>query len=96
MWVEAGQDPGTFWQQTPRSFQLTMRAVRRRAKADADNRFRQTYQTAAFTGAAMARKLKPMAHYLKEPPRKMGSNEMLGNMMIMAQRANRAAAQRTG
>ena len=44
----------------------------------------------------MARKLKPMAHYLKEPPRKMGSNEMLGNMMIMAQRANRAAAQRTG
>jgi len=89
MWVEAGYDPDAFWQQTPRSFQLVMRAVRKRFKAEAEERISQAWQTAAFTGATQSKSgLKPLNHYLRRPPQKMSPREMLANMKMLAGQAN--------
>lgn len=89
MWCEAGQDPDAFWNQTPRSFQLLMRGYRARLGAEAESRMAQSWQAGMFAALAQNGKLKKLDHYLKKPPRKMGNAEMLANMRILAQRANR-------
>ncbi len=91
MWIEAGQIADAFWQQTPRSFQFAMRGIRRRMKADAENRTAQAWQTAAFVGSTQSKGgLKPLSHYLKRPAIKMSDAEMLANMRALAARVNAA------
>lgn len=80
-------DPALFWSLTPRHFQVVMRGVRHRMKAEAENRIAQAWQTAAFTGATQSKAgLKPLAHYLKRPPVRMSSASMLANMRMLARR----------
>ncbi|TCM17206.1 hypothetical protein EDF56_106322 [Novosphingobium sp. PhB165] len=70
-----------------------MRGVRRRMKAEAENRTAQAWQTGAFTGSTQSKGgLKPLNHYLKQPPRRMSNKEMLANMRVLVARANRANA----
>lgn len=66
-----------------------MRASRKRFSAEADARVAQSWQTGMFAALAQNGKLKKLDHYLKKSPRKMSSAEMLANMRILAQRANR-------
>lgn len=62
-----------------------MRGTRRRLKAEAEDRIALAWQTGAFSGAAQSKGgLKPLNHYLKRPPRKMSSAEMLANMKTLA------------
>ncbi len=94
MWVQSGFDPDPFWEQTPRHFQLIMEGVRKRMKFDADARTSLAYESGAFAGLAQAGKLKALKHYLKKQPTgKMSNQEMLANMRILAQRANRSEQQ---
>lgn len=90
MWIQAGFAPDTFYAQTPRHFQLAMEGVRKRLSNEADGRIEQAWQTGAFAATAQSKRgLKPLNHYLKKPPRKMGNSEMLANMRIMAARVNK-------
>jgi hypothetical protein len=91
MWVQSGFHPDPFWDQTPRHFQLIMDGVRKRLKFDADARTSLAYESGAFAGLAHAGKLKALKHYIKQPSSKMSNQEMLANMRILAQRANRKA-----
>lgn len=78
MWVDAGFEPDTFWHQSPRSFQLAMEGVRRRAERDAEAGIVMAWQTAAFVGAAQGGKLKPLKHYLgKRGAKRQAPAEML-------------------
>jgi hypothetical protein len=63
-----------------------------RMKADSDNRTAQAYESGLFAAIAQGGKLKPLKHYLRSEPRKMSAKEMLANMRILAQRANRNQA----
>jgi hypothetical protein len=89
MWVEAGFQPDAFWPQSPRTFQLSMRGVRKRLFSQAENDLSLAWHVGAFSGAAGAGKLKPLRHYIKKPPRKMNPKEMLANMQMLAMRVNR-------
>jgi hypothetical protein len=91
MWIHAGFGPEVFWAQTPRHFQLAMQGVRKRLEGEHDERLEHAWQTGAFSGAASAGKLKPLKHYQRRAPRKMSNTEMLANMRILADRANRKA-----
>lgn len=96
MWCEAGFDPDSFWRQTPLHFQIVMKAVRKRNEARSDTMLETAWLTAAFTGATQSKGgLKPLRTYQRKarPARRMSDAEMLGNMRILAQRANRAANQ---
>lgn len=64
MWVQAGQPSDTFWDQTPRLFQLVMQGVRKRLKAELDGRTRQAWEGAGFAALASVGKLKDLKHYL--------------------------------
>lgn len=66
MWVQAGFTPDTFWQQTPRLFQLAMEAVGKRLRSEADARTGLAYETGAFAGLAHHGKLKPIKHYMRK------------------------------
>ena len=92
MWAQAGFDPDAFWHQTPLHLQLAMRGVRKRLEGEADSRTALAYETGAFAGLAQNGKLKAFKHYQRKPERKMSNQEMLGNMRLLAQRANREFA----
>lgn len=93
MWCEAGQEPDSFWHQTPRHFQVVMAGVRERNKAKGETRVALAWQTAAFTGLTQTKSgLKPLRHYLQRPARRMSDAEMLGNMKLIASRVNRKMA----
>lgn len=77
MWVQAGFTPDTFWHQTPASFALSMKAVRKRLEREDDDRLVMAWQTAALCGAAQAGKLKPLKHYLRKPGPKQKQSDML-------------------
>lgn len=90
MWCKAGFQPDSFWEQTPATFSACMEGVRGRLEAEAEGETRVAWQTANFAAAAQAGKLKPIRHYIKAPVRRMSNAEMLANMRILAERANRA------
>lgn len=81
MWVQAEFSPDDFWHQTPRHFQLIMEGVRKRLENEHHQQVRGSWETAAFTGAASAGKLKPLNHYLKLPPPRQTPAEMLSALM---------------
>lgn len=81
MWIESGFPPETFWEQTPRAFQLVMKGVRKRLSSDFEERTRQAWETAAFGGAAQAGKLKPLKHYLRKQVEAQHPREMLAALM---------------
>lgn len=93
MWAEAGQNLDSFWGLTPHHFQVVMRGVRRRMKAEAENRTAQAWQTGAFTGATQSKGgLKPLRHYLKQEPQPMSAAAMLANMRSLVGRVNGSAS----
>lgn len=67
MWVDAGFDPDSFWHQTPRTFQVAMRGVRKRMEREAEARYAHAYDTAWFFAHAQAGSLKKFDHYTKKP-----------------------------
>lgn len=91
MWAQAGFSPDDFWHQTPYHFQMVMEGVRKRLTLEHDARIRQAYDSGAFAGLAYHGKLKPIKNYIgsQSQSRKMSNQEMLANMRILAQRANR-------
>lgn len=89
MWVQAGFEPDSFWQQTPATYQACMTGVRARLGQEAEGQIAQAYHTARFNAATKTKEgLKPLKHYLRQAPRKMSAKEMLANMRILAQRVN--------
>lgn len=80
MWVQAEQPAHTFWDQTPRIFQLVMQAVRKRLKAELDGRTRQAWESGSFAGLASVGKLKDLKHYLGTSGRRQTPQEMLAVM----------------
>lgn len=67
-----------------------MVGVRARLEREAEALIEQAWHTANFTAGTQSKAgLKPLRHYLKKAPRKMGNTEMLANMKILAMRANR-------
>jgi hypothetical protein len=92
MWAQAGFSPDMFWHQTPYHFQMVMGGVRKKMKSDADSEMSLAYHSGLFAAIAQSGKIKPLKHYLRSEPRKMSAKEMLANMRILAQRANRKAA----
>lgn len=81
MWIEAGFAPETFYEQTPRHFQLAMEAVRKRLERDMEAQLTMAWNNAAFTGAAQAGKLKPLRNYLRKAPAAQKPAEMLAAML---------------
>lgn len=77
MWVEAGFDPDNFWHQTPDTFGLAMKGVRRRMERESDAQVALAWQTGAFAAAAQAGKLKPLRHYIRKPGPVQKPSEML-------------------
>lgn len=77
MWVEAGFDPDSFWHQTPATYALTMKGVRRRMERESDAQVALAWQTGAFAAAAQAGKLKPLWHYIRKPMPVQKPSEML-------------------
>lgn len=73
MWIHAGFSPDTFWDQTPRHFQLAMRGVRKRLEAEYEARLSQAHDTAAFFLLAQNNKLKAKSHYLPKPERQQAT-----------------------
>ncbi len=92
MWVQCGFAPDPFWEQTPRHFQLVMEGVRKKMKSEADSEMSLAYHSGLFAAIAQSGKIKPLKHYLRSPTQPMSNKEMLANMRILAQRANRKAA----
>lgn len=93
MWCEAGHQPDSFWHQTPRTFRLVMEAARKRAEAEQERETVQAWQTARFIAESKTKRgLKQLKQYLgrKTEPRVQSPAEMLGNMTLLAARANRA------
>ena len=66
-----------------------MQGLRQRLEAEAEASLSQAFHAGLFAALAQNGKLKPLNQYLKKPPRKMSSAEMLANMRILADRANR-------
>lgn len=91
MWAQAGFSPDLFWHQTPYHFQMVMEGVRKRLALEQEARTYLAYETGAFGGLAYHGKLKAFKHYSRPQSRKMSNQEMLANMRILAQRANRKA-----
>ncbi len=92
MWCQAGLEPDNFWHQTPLHFQVIMRGIRKRLEQQAESDLANSWTTAALTGATQSKGgLKPLKHYLRKPGRRMSNTEMLANMRMLADRANRAA-----
>jgi hypothetical protein len=89
MWCEAGFQPDSFWKQSPATFKACMDGAGKRLLAEGEASLRFAWHAGAFTGAAQVGKLKPLARYLKKPPRKMDPREMLANMKLLASRVNR-------
>ncbi len=87
MWVQAGFSPCSFWQQTPRLFQLTMEAVGKRLRHEADFRTEQAYETGAFAGLAHHGKLKALKHYQRKQSPQTPS-EMVAMIKTMGARSN--------
>lgn len=77
MWVDAGFEPDAFWQQTPASFQLAMRGVRKRMEREADAQVALAWSMAAMSAAAQNNKLKPLKHYLQKRSKPQTAKEML-------------------
>ena len=77
MWVQAGFSPDTFYQQTPRHFQLAMRGRRKQLENEAQARTAQAYESGAFAGLAYHGKLKALKHYMRkqsaQTPREMAA-----------------------
>lgn len=77
MWVHAGFSPDTFWDQTPRHFQLAMKGVRKKLEGEAQARTALAYESGAFAGLAQAGKLKRLEHYTRkgnvQTPREMAA-----------------------
>ena len=66
MWVQAGFQPDSFWDQSPATFQACMIGVRARMTQESEGGVVDAWQTAALSGAAAAGKLKPLNHYLRK------------------------------
>lgn len=79
MWIQAEQSADTFWDQTPRLFQLAMQGVRKRLKSEAENQTRQAWESGSFGALASAGKLKDLKHYLRGTGRQT-PQEMLAVM----------------
>lgn len=78
MWVQAGFSPDSFWQQNPKSFQLTMRGIRKRLEIESEARIAQAWHTGAFTGMTQSKGgLKPLKNYIRKPIRAQKPNDML-------------------
>ena len=89
MWVDAGFSPDSFWHQSPRSFQLAMEGVRKRAEREANERVQQAWQIAALSATAMDGKLKPMKHYLaRQSANTQSPAEMLALIRSLGARSN--------
>lgn len=84
MWVEAGLDPDNFWHQTPDTFSLAMKGVRKRLEREMDResdaRIALAWHTGAFAAAAQAGKLKPLRSYIRKPMPIQKPSEMLANL----------------
>lgn len=80
MWIEAGFDPDSFWHQTPDTFTLAMKAVRKRMEREADDRVGLAWQTGVFAATAQAGKIKPLKHYLRKPGQKQSAEDMVAIM----------------
>lgn len=78
-----------FWHQTPYHFQMVMDGIRKRLTLEHEARTQHAYEIGAFSGLAHHGKLKPLKTYIGSQSRKMSNQEMLANMRILAQRANR-------
>lgn len=91
MWCEAGYEPDSFWRQTPRTFQIVMKAARSRNEAQADMATVTAYQTAVFNGLTKTKRgLGPLKNYLpKRDKAKADGAQMLGAMKLIASRVNR-------
>ncbi len=87
MWVESGFDPDAFWHQTPGTFALAMKGVRKRLERENDDRLALAWQTAAFGGAAQAGKLKPLKHYMRKSG-PQSPKEMVEMLKTMGARSN--------
>jgi hypothetical protein len=80
MWVEAGFDPDNFWHQTPDTFGLTMKGVRKRMERESDAQITLAWQTGAFAASAQAGKLKPLRSYIRKPGPVQKPSEMLAHL----------------
>lgn len=88
MWVQSGFMPDDFWHQTPRSFQLAMKATRKRLEGEAEARIRQSWETGAFSGTAYAGKLKPLSHYVKREGGPQSPRDMLAALKTIGAGTN--------
>jgi hypothetical protein len=64
IWCEEGFPPDSFWHQTPRTFTAALEGKLRSVKREVEREVALAWHTAAFSGAAQAGKLKPLAKYL--------------------------------
>lgn len=87
MWAQAGFSPDTFYQQTPRHFQLAMRGVRKRLETEAKIRTLQAYETGAFAGLAQHGKLKALKHYTRQG-QAQSPREMAAAIQALGARSN--------
>lgn len=87
MWVDAGFEPDTFWQQSPQTFQLVMRGVRKRMERQAEDDLRTAWHTAAFTAASQSKGgLKDLRYYLPRKPQKQSPENMLAMLRTLTKR----------
>lgn len=86
MWVEAGFQPDAFWHQTPDTFSLAMKGVRKRLEREAEDAITTAYNTAALAATAQAGKLKPLRHYLRKPGQKQSPDEMMAILRMFEAR----------
>jgi hypothetical protein len=87
MWVQASFSPDSFWQQTPRHFQLAMRGVRKRMEGEAQARTAQAYEAGAFAGLAHHGKLKALKHYTGKS-RAQSPREMAAMIQALGAKSN--------
>lgn len=87
VWVEAGQDPASFWDQTPRTFAAVLEGCERRE--------RRSYELATFQAwqaerMSREKRLKPVAKYVGElrPPKRQTPGEILANLREMNARGS--------
>jgi len=77
MWAQAGFDLDAFWHQTPDTFSLAMKGVRKRLEREAQGQIVLAWHTGAFSSAAQAGKLKPLREYVDLPRPKQTPEQML-------------------
>lgn len=82
-YVAAGFCPDRFWTLTPRLFVIHMRAARQRVSLEIEMRNRQSWNTAALTGGAMAGKLKPYEQVFGRPSLSAGKPQSPDVMQAM-------------